>query len=95
MAYNSPPFWLVVEGYDSTALDTEIERIYIFGQDRLLRGLIKIEMEAGRRLTQVFAEEESALICVQALSGQGLIDGGWTPHTTEWDVIELRCSRRA
>jgi len=95
VAHNSLPFWSVVEGHDSTALDTEIERMYIFGQDRLLHGLIKIKMKAGRRLTQVFAEEASALICVQALSGQGLIGGGWTPHTTEWDVIELRCSRGA
>ncbi len=31
---HSLPFWLVVEGYDSTALDTEIERMYILGQDR-------------------------------------------------------------
>ena len=31
---HSLPFWLVVEGYDSTALDTEIERMYIFGQHR-------------------------------------------------------------
>jgi len=34
---HSLPFWLVVEGYDSTALDTEIERMYILGQDSLPR----------------------------------------------------------